>query len=259
MSATTHTTHTTHGLWRDVRVEQIEYPDGHVRASVYVRLAGNSLAVAMDCDPTQSDEELREYLETAKEIRSDPTVWLQDPAFSVQYDPDFHGRPVRIDWSRLVAMLRGLKDVRYQGRYVTLEASRKRLSICVHENSTGLKEVGAVAAWASLNAAQAQLQMNEIENSGSWYISLPMAAVLGTWDMMRLTNHGREWMRCAIVSPPYSEGLVHAWLWSEDRRFRCLLSGDGDARNRKQQPRTLDTGTPGSTKHADSISRRIST
>lgn len=139
---------TTHGLWRDVRVEQIEYPDGHVRASVYVRLAGNSLAVAMDCEPTQSDEELREYLERAKEIRGDPTVWLQDPAFSVQYDPDFHGRAVRIDWSRLVAMLRGLEDVRYQGRYVTLEASRRGLSVCVYENSTGLKKVAPVAVQA---------------------------------------------------------------------------------------------------------------
>ena len=77
---------------------------------------------------------------------------------------------------------------------------------------------------------QAEFVMNEVRGAGQWHLSVPLAAVLGTWEVLRLAAHGREWTRAVAVAPPMSHGLVHMWLRSADGRFRCLLSGDGEVR-----------------------------
>ena len=270
--------------WREVKIETIACPYGSTRSVAYVRLPGNSVAVAIDCDaaclspecPLAGPEEgdggdgdpsgchasssvspvrsgdgdasvatgaacaCREVC-----VRGDPTGWLVDPAFSTIYDPERHGVAFRIDWPRLVALLLG---ERAEGRLLTLCMGRAGLTVVVREHATMQKEVCVrlAPAWTvSLSLAlcprvrerfsgvaffQAEFVMNEVRGAGQWHLSVPLATVLGTWEVLRLATHGREWTRAVAVAPPMSHGLVHMWLRSADGRFRCLLSGDGEVR-----------------------------
>jgi hypothetical protein len=132
-------------LWRDLRVETLASPDGSVRTSVYVRLVGNSTAVAMDCDTQSMPEDLAARLTKAEseqsdpaQWQSDPTQWLRDPTFSVGYAPEYHGHMFRIDWTRLVALLHKTCP---DDRFVTFEMSRRGMCVSVNLRSATECEV----------------------------------------------------------------------------------------------------------------------
>ena len=292
--------------WREVCIETIGCPDGSQRSTAYVRLAGNSVATAVDCDvnhlsptclrccPLPEDPTPMRRKASHASVRSpgledrdtdssrlsptrsrsvedartdgectcgeacaprDPTEWLTDPAFSVTYDPELHGVALRLDWARLVALARGTC---VEGRRLTLHMDRTGLGVVVREHATGQKEVRASrtclpsacdpcprvyisththtssppVSWHFLGTecVQMEMRMNEFKGPGQWHLSVPVAAVIGTWEVMRLAMQGREWMRAVVVAPPLSSGLVHMWIRSSDGRFRCLLSGDGEVR-----------------------------
>ena len=163
--------------WREVKIETIACPYGSTRSVAYVRLPGNSVAVAIDCDaaclspecplagpeegdggdgdpsgchasssvsPVRSGDGDASVTTGAacacREVcvRGDPTGWLVDPAFSTIYDPERHGVAFRIDWPRLVALLLG---ERAEGRLLTLCMGRAGLTVVVREHATMQKEV----------------------------------------------------------------------------------------------------------------------